>query len=296
MNPLFVIYHGGCDDGFASAWAVRNHCEETGNTAEYYPGVYQNAPPDVSGRDVVMVDFSYKRPVIQEMAKTAKSILILDHHKTAAEDLLGFPAVESLEDFLKKLEAYDGDGAPVFSLFDMERSGAGISWDFFNPGRARPRFINYIEDRDLWRRKLPSVDLFTIALRSYPQDFDVWDDLVAGFQDKPEVAFNEAIGIERYYRLQVETLKKNAYECCIGSKSWFGLAVNCPYAFASEVAGELADDEHVGVCFFQLKDGRWQYSLRSRGSQDVSAIALEYGGGGHAKAAGFTVPEPVHIR
>ena len=39
-----------------------------------------------------MVDFSYKRPVLLEMAEKANSIPILDHHKTAAEDLVDLPA------------------------------------------------------------------------------------------------------------------------------------------------------------------------------------------------------------
>ena len=40
----------------------------------------------------------------------------------------------------------------------------------------------------------------------------------------------------------------------------------------------------------------WQYSLRSRSDFDVSEIAKKFGGGGHAKAAGFATKEPVHIR
>lgn len=34
--------------------------------------------------------------------------------------------------------------------------------------------------------------------------------------------------------------------------------------------------------------------LRSRGDFDVSALAKAFGGGGHAKAAGFTVPKRIH--
>ena len=34
-------------------------------------------------------------------------------------------------------------------------------------------------------------------------------------------------------------------------------------------------------------DGRWQFSLRSEGEFDVSAVAQQYGGGGHRNAAGF---------
>jgi hypothetical protein len=43
----------------------------------------------VTGLDVAIVDFSYKRPVMVELASKAKSILVLDHHKTAQADLDG---------------------------------------------------------------------------------------------------------------------------------------------------------------------------------------------------------------
>src|SRR3974390_1975841 len=66
------IYHGNCADGFGAAWVVR---KALGNI-EFFPGKYQEPPPDVRGKDVVMVDFSYKRPVLLEMAEKANSILL----------------------------------------------------------------------------------------------------------------------------------------------------------------------------------------------------------------------------
>lgn len=66
-----------------------------------------------------------------------------------------------------------------------------------------------------------------------------------------------------------------------------------PFA-ASEVAGELAEKTDFGACYFEVAQGRWQYSLRSRGKFDVSEVAKIFGGGGHKGAAGFTVDAPVH--
>jgi oligoribonuclease NrnB/cAMP/cGMP phosphodiesterase (DHH superfamily) len=100
------IYHGNCADGFGAAWVVRKAMGEI----DFHPGKYQEPPPDVTGKDVVMVDFSYKRPVLLEMAEKANSILILDHHKTAAEDLLDLPA-------------------NVTAKFDMGHSGAMLTWE-----------------------------------------------------------------------------------------------------------------------------------------------------------------------
>jgi len=86
----------------------------------------------VTDREVWFVDFSYKRPVILEMSAKAKSITILDHHKSAEADLVELPENVSVK-------------------FDMEKSGARLAWDCFHPAEDIPMLVNYVEDRDLWR-------------------------------------------------------------------------------------------------------------------------------------------------
>src|SRR5688572_26960395 len=111
-DKALCIYHGNCADGFTAAWAVH---KAYGDAAEFFAGKYQEPPPDVTGRDVIMVDFSYKRPVLAEMIGKAKSFLLLDHHKSAQADL----------------EALAECGANLH--FDMSRSGALMAWQYFHP-------------------------------------------------------------------------------------------------------------------------------------------------------------------
>ena len=160
--------------------------------------------------------------------------------------------------------------------------GSALGWSIHQAKRRR-EFIDYIQDRDLWRKALPYGDEFTIALRSYPQDFEKWDDLIV---DGVGRLFNEGRVIQRYYRLRVEELKRHAYKARLGGHDiWIS---NAPYFAASEVAGELCDrDGAFGACYFEIEGGRFQYSLRSRGDFDVSAVAKQFGGGGHKNAAGF---------
>lgn len=294
MKPL-CIYHGACDDGFAAAWCVR---AALGTEVEFYPGVYQKEPPLHDDRDVIFVDFSYKRPVLDEMAKTSR-LLILDHHKTAQEDLADLVRPPLWDAWCAVPEA----SPRMVALFDMERSGAALAWDYFigdgysagwtaSEAKRRRGFIEYIQDRDLWRKTLPCGDEFTIALRSYPQDFLIWDKLVdAGAQ----TLIAEGGAIQRYYRLRVEELKRSGYPATLdGQDIWIA---NAPYFAASEVAGELAErDGTFGACYFEAEGGRWQYSLRSRGEFDVSAVARKFGGGGHKAAAGFSVDQPAHMK
>src|SRR5271156_4755511 len=104
--PL-VIYHGNCQDGFCAAWA----CWVCHPEWEFYPAKHGDAPPDVAGRIVYMLDFSYKKDVIMAMAKVAEEIIILDHHKTAEAELCN----------LWKLNTQRNN---VFVNFNMNKSGA----------------------------------------------------------------------------------------------------------------------------------------------------------------------------
>ena len=81
-KPL-CIYHGNCADGFAAAVIIRMYNPDM----EFYPGIYGEQPPDVTDREVIMLDFSYKKDLLEMLAWRAKSILILDHHKSAEENL-----------------------------------------------------------------------------------------------------------------------------------------------------------------------------------------------------------------
>jgi oligoribonuclease NrnB/cAMP/cGMP phosphodiesterase (DHH superfamily) len=286
MSKVLCVYHDACDDGFAAAWTVRRALGE--DAVEFYPGVYQKEPPDVRGRDVVLVDFSYKRPVLEAMATSARSILVLDHHETAANDLAGFKKAPAWVTWKTAEHSMFGDRIAV--LFDMERSGAGIAWDYFMYGWQRPRFINYVEDRDLWRKRLPDGDAFSMALRSYEMDFDIWTALVdAG----PTELIKEGHAILRFYRARVADMKKSAYPATLAGHKI--MIANAPYFAASEVAGEIAEGMPFGAVYIEEAPGRFKYSLRSRdGGVNVADIAASFGGGGHAKAAGFSVATPVH--
>jgi phosphoesterase RecJ-like protein len=49
----------------------------------------------------------------------------------------------------------------------------------------------------------------------------------------------------------------------------------------------------IGIMLRETQGGEWKISLRASGAVDVSKIAKGYGGGGHVKAAGCTLPGPM---
>ncbi|MCJ8158819.1 hypothetical protein [Sphingomonas sp. LaA6.9] len=299
-KPDIFIYHSPCDDGFGAAWEV-HQC--WGSEVEYWPATYGKSAPDVAGKNVLIGDFSYKRTVLDQLAQSAASIIILDHHKTAAEDLapfnLGwagdFPFCHrDVPDVLRDLHSLDRP--PVAALFDMDQSGARLVWEFCHPGLPAPDLIRYVEDRDLWRFALPETKAFSLYLRAHPYDFDTWTRLATQLADDDQrsAVMLQATAIEAFYKQKTAEMVTTAQ-----FKPINGITVpvvNCSWAFASDVAHELLErypDAPFAACYYDRADGSRTYSLRSLDDrQDVSAIAKRYGGGGHRNAAGFEVPAP----
>lgn len=287
MKPI-IIYHGNCADGFSAAWCFwRKYATE----ADYIAGVYQTPPPDVTGRDVFLVDFSYKRPALVEMGMKARSVTVLDHHKSAAEDLADFiePGdVMHLEpaDFVMGIPP----GKPrIRAEFDMERSGATIAWDYLFGKESRPLLLGHIEDRDLWRFKLPGTREIQANVFSYEYTFELWDKLMAAGQAELLQMTVAGAAIERKHHKDITELLM----VCQRRMTIGGIDVpvaSLPYTLVSDAAHKMAQGEPFAACYWDTASGR-VFGLRSEdGGQDVSEIAKQYGGGGHKHAAGFTVP------
>jgi oligoribonuclease NrnB/cAMP/cGMP phosphodiesterase (DHH superfamily) len=260
-----VIYHNNCYDGVTAAWVC---WKVFGYEATYIPCNYSDAPPDVKGKDVFIVDFSFKRPILEKMREEANSLVILDHHKTAQDDLKDFPG----------------------ALFDMNRSGAGITWDWFFPNAERSRLVNYIEDRDLWKFLLPSSKKVNAFIQSFDIDLETWiHNVVPAFTMRSlEEIVKEGESLLRLEDKYIKQICNNAELKTVGIYTG-------PYVqtaiLMSEVCDYLIKNYPGNYPFawysFKRKDGKYQYGLRSRSDFDVSIIAKSFKGGGHKQAAGF---------
>lgn len=265
IKPL-IIYHGNCTDGFAAAWCFwRKYKYE----AEYIAGVYQTPPPDVTDRDVYLVDFSYKRSVIEDMISKASSVTLIDHHKTSIEDLSG----------LDKL----------IQFTDLEHSGAVLAWDFLFPTEQHPILLDHIEDRDLWRFKLEHTREIQAAIFSYKYNFELWDIMMNADHFEISKMVDDGTAIERKLHKDVEELVNMCKRLMfIGGYEVF--VASLPYTLTSEAGHLMAKDKPFAACYWDVEDGR-VFSLRSTDDGvDVSEIAKQYGGGGHLRASGFKVP------
>jgi len=269
MKPL-CIYHGNCADGFGAATVIH---KAFGGDVDFHPGRYGEELPEIESRDVMIVDFSYKRDVMINIISKARSVLVLDHHKSAEAELAGLHGIR------EDVEVY----------FDMNRSGAQMTWDYFFAEYPTPKLIQHIQDRDLWQFKLPGTREIQAALFSYEFDFDIWlrlldnDDLVTGL-------FNEGVVLSRKHLKDIQDLLKISHrEMTIAG--YTVPAANLPLTMSSDAGNIMCKDlTTFSATYYDTAKSRC-FSLRSaENGMDVSAIAIQYGGGGHKHAAGFKVP------
>jgi oligoribonuclease NrnB/cAMP/cGMP phosphodiesterase (DHH superfamily) len=277
-QPQYLcIYHGNCADGFGAAWVVR---KALGADIGFHAAKHGELAPDVTGKRVIIVDFAFSLEALTAMAASAESVVVLDHHKTAQAALQEVPVAEASH----PLQQMRRDGR-LHALFDMNRSGAGLAWDFFFPDQPRPALINHIEDRDLWQFKLAGTREVMANLFSYPQDFAIWDGLFAA-----EVIslLADGVAIERQRQKTVNDLIRSTQRRMVIGGHDVPVA-NIPGMFASDAGNIMTAGEPFAACYSDGPEGR-SFSLRSTDQGvDVSEVAGQYGGGGHRNASGFRV-------
>lgn len=272
-NFDLIIYHGPCFDGFTAAWIARGLFPD----AVMHRTGYGKDPPDVTGRTVLIADFSYPPHVLLTMADAAKHITVLDHHKTAAE------ALGSLVGLRSDLEI----------VFDMERSGAGITWDYLHPGQERTPLVAHVEDRDLWRFALEDTPAFHAAMACREFEFSAWDELAVietaelVAQGRGALAFMQQAARRIAGRAVVGVLPD-------GTSCWI---VNVTVDLVSETGRAVLDTLCPKMPFMGWSHNGhgnvYHCSLRSwDGGPDVSEVAKKFGGGGHRNAAAFVTQDP----
>ena len=261
-----AITHHNCQDGFGSLMAI---WEKFGDSVDYLAGIHGQKPPydKCKGKNVIISDFCYPKAELAELAIVAKSITILDHHQSAEKDLEGF----------------ERDNVEI--VFDMERSGSEITWDYLH-GKV-PMLIKHIADRDLWKFKLPKTKEISAAVFSYPYDTKVWHDLI--YKTPIKTLLSEGEVLARKHTKDVNEFIEDAK----GSLVIDGHTVpslNCPYFHASEAGNIMSKNEKFAACYYITPNGV-KFGLRSQadGGMDVSEIAKKFGGGGHKNASGFSV-------
>lgn len=274
-----VIYHYPCCDGFGAAFVVWLYCRKNNLPLPTFIGAnHGDVHPNVAGDNVLILDFSYPLKTIQEMKEKANSILIIDHHAMAEKDLAAFDA-----------------NCKIFG----KNSGAVLAWKFFFGEEPVPLLLLYIEDRDIWAKKMPNGEAFSTWLFTQNFEFEIYNQL-----------YSDPNAIERAIEKGIIYLEKDKYDIkraaerikpkfvCMMNKDkeeYFIIGHLCSTTLQSDIgnAGFNIFPYLDATAIYRPNDGenRTTFSLRSTDYHaDVSVICKTHlGGGGHRNASGGSI-------
>jgi len=274
QNPIIIIYHGNCPDGFGAALATYLFFKQQDNYHQfkdhitYHKGMHGTTPPDCQGKEVYIVDFSYKRDDIKQLCQQAIKITLIDHHITALEDL------NDLEQECDNLELN----------LDMTQSGAVLTWKYFHKIEV-PQLLQHIQDNDLWQFKLDNTHTIISAIMSYPMKLKLWGSWLRS--DKAlDTLHREGLILQRQINKQIKRYKKAAR---MGNIAGYTIpVVNAPSSIGSELLHQLSDGYPFAAAYEDKAERRvWQLRSGGENAIDVAQIAQQFGGGGHKNASGF---------
>lgn len=265
-QKIVVIYHGKCPDGFGGAWAA---WKKFGTKAEYIPARDRSGPPaSVKHKIVYIIDYTYDEPIMRKLLKDNIRVTAIDHHVSQKAGTI-------------LTEKY---------LYDVNHSGAVLAWQYFHPGKKMPLLLRYIEDRDIWKWKLPHAREMLMMVDLAPLEFKAWSRLAKDIDDPHVHAtyLKKGALLDLHYRSLYEKLLPNAELVKFAGHKIY--ALNCPYYFADDLGHALALKTKSFSLLWNESGGRIRCSLRSAGKIDVAKIAKKYGGGGHKQSSGFSFP------
>lgn len=202
----------------------------------------------------------------------AKKKIVVDHHISNE----GFGDVSYI----------DGKASSTCELvYDL------IDKKYMDVDIAKALYIGMIHDTGVFQYSCVSPKTLTIAadLISYGFDFSAIIDET--FYEKTRVQ-NAMLG-----RSLVESIFFMGGKCVVAKvdrkmMEFYGAT---PHDFDG-ICNQMRYTKgvEVAIFMFELEQGTYKVSLRSKGNVDVSKIAKFYNGGGHARAAGFTMSGSFH--
>lgn len=267
-----LIYHANCPDGFGAAYCF---WKKFGDTIEYRALTHEDTiPEDTVGRNIWMADFCYKLDTIKDILSKAKRVIIIDHHITAMNDIGEFSHPN------------------LVTYFDMNHSGAALSWMYLFPHKEIPTLIRYIEDRDINKWELPDAKSFLSVVDSNKKDFDIWDALAV--EAESAIGFNSLVNsgkiLLKFMSENSNSIKQHIFIMKIAGIDFPTINTSLPWR--SYILNEIAEEQFGRAASYYFNGKEYIFSLRSLEGElfiDVSEIAKSFSGGGHKRAAGFAV-------
>ena len=290
------FYHNDADGKCAGFWVANSAVMENLETPiEFIEMSYEKPfPMDTINPNerVYIVDYSISPNEMRELLKITTDITWIDHHKTAIEKYDGF------EYDIRGLR-YDGIAACMLTycyLNCMTYGGIGNIHPFdISMAKDVPVFTKLIADWDVWKFDYgDNTRKFITAFNSYdfhPESKE-WDKFFyTGFCNDPTFEtelLEEGAAMIKYRDGWAKSyLERFGFETEFEGLKCFAVNLgNCN----SEYFKSLPEGKYDAFMPFAFNGEKWTVSMYST-THDISDICKKHGGGGHAKAAGFTCSE-----
>lgn len=265
-----VAYHASCADGFAAATVAWLNLR---SQAQYVAVQYNQPLPEAvtqgqPEKALLFVDFCPLPEELEDLKGVWGDVLVIDHHK-------GHEWVKAAN--------------PDKCIFDLNRSGAVLTHQWFAPHQEVPEFLRYIEDRDLWKWELENSRSLSAAVQQHVHSFEVWSSLLLNFSRIKSRLVSQGKTVLAAQKTVFERTAKTAKRVMIGDTPV--RAVNCT-AYISETCEHilrLYSDVDIALGFFLIDADQVVLSFRSREGVECMPLAKSLGGGGHPRAAGAKI-------
>lgn len=272
MIVIFDNDPDGCCAAFCVAQAIKegrySHNEDR---TVFLAGDYGHDFPVnkvVQGETVVILDFSIKPEVLEQLFDRGCPVIWCDHHLSAIKQYENFPH-------------------EILGLQDTNFCSAALAWKYFFGIDELPDFILLLDDFDrwIWKYKHKSWHfILGIQTESLHPLTGAWSNIIKDIQ--PYIEKGKVIDAyqRHYYEENHDNLFMAEFE---GHPT---LVANTQGRGNFLFLGHPKYDNAVIRMIFYNTGGQYKFSIFSS-SVDVSKIATKYGGGGHPGAAGFTCTE-----
>ena len=285
------FYHNDADGKCAGFWVWKDAVlTNIHQRSEFVEMSYEKPfPMDIilPGEQVYIVDYSISPDEMRELLKITTDITWIDHHKTAIEKYDGF------EHDIRGIR-YDGIAGCMLTycyLHHMTNGGKGAIKPFdISMIDDAPFFTKLIADWDVWKFDYGDrTRKFITAFNAYdfaPTNYGNWgrlylDGETIAMIDEGEIMIEYRDGWAKGY------LKRFGFEVEFEGLKCFAVNLgNCN----SEYFKSLPEGKYDALIPFAFNGEKWTVSMYST-TKDISGICKKYGGGGHAKAAGFQCVE-----
>lgn len=272
MKKILAIYHKNCIDGTTAAAVMLKKFSQAsffplvnGYTAEDLDPVFSMIDNET---EIYTVDCGSGA---RELLDKGFKVTTIDHH-IGTKDYFDLIAKQN---------------SNFTYIFDNEKSGASLTWQYFFPDEKLPELVKLVEDSDLWKWQFGDdtkyVNSYLWMFVNDPQTvLSIMEGNLDEVKMKGEVISNYS---NKEILEQVELPSINIKIC-----EYIVPAYNIT-TYTSACGNILSERNNQTAVMFTIKGDMVKFSFRSKTDQSPSALDLAkiLGGSGHVNAAGAKV-------